>query len=524
MTLLRPIVTVGGFTLVSRALGFLRDVLIAAILGAGPVTDAFFIAFKIPNLFRRLFAEGAFNAAFVPLFAATAARDGPAAAIRFAEDAMALLAASLLAVVLVVEIAAPWLMIGLAPGYVAQPEKFSLAVDFLRITFPYLFFIALTSLEGGVLNSTGRFAAQAATPILLNLCMIAALLAYAPLKGPLGWPTAGHALAWGVAFAGLAQFLFLYDACARAGARLRFRRPRLTGETSGLLLRMVPGAIGAGVAQLNLAVGIVIASLLPTGAVSYLYYADRLNQLPLGVVGAAVGTALLPLLSRQWHEGAAAAAMESQNRAIEFAFLLTLPAAAALIALNLPLVSVLLERGAFGREQTLATAQTLSAFAVGLPAYVLIKVLAPCYFARGDTATPVKIAAVSVAANLALNLALTFVLAQTGIALAAALASWLNAVLLARGLLVRGMFAPDSRLAKRFPRILGAAAMMGAAVYALSRLLAPMLAGAESWRIAALAALVAAGLLIYLGLARLFGAARYADFREDFGVAAPPGA
>lgn len=524
MSLLRPIATVGGFTLASRVLGFLRDVLIAATLGAGPVTDAFFIAFKIPNLFRRLFAEGAFNAAFVPLFAGKAAREGRGAAIRCAEDAMTLLAASLLVFVLIVELAAPWLMVALAPGYVAQPEKFSLAVDFLRVTFPYLLFIALVSLEGGVLNSLERFAAQAATPIILNLCMIAALFVYAPLKEWVGWPTAGHALAWGVAIAGLAQFLFLYGASARAGARLHFRRPRLTGEMMTLLRRMVPGAIGAGVVQFNLAVGVIIASLLPTGAVSYLYYADRLNQLPLGVVGAAVGTALLPLLSRQLREGAGAAAMESQNRAIEFALLITLPAAAALIALDLPLVSVLFERGAFGQEQTIATAQTLSAFAVGLPAYVLIKVLAPCYFARGDTGTPVKVAAVSVAANLALNLALMFVFAQTGIALAAALASWLNAVLLARGLHARGMFVPDARLIKRFPRILAAAGLMGAAAYALSRALAPLLAGAETWRIAALAALVTAGLLIFVGLARLLGAVRFADFGEAFAAVTPPGA
>ena len=289
-----------------------------------------------------------------------------------------------------------------------------------------------------------------------------------------------------------------------------------------LLRRIVPGAIGAGAVQLNLAIGVVIASLLPTGAVSYLYYADRLNQLPLGVVGAAVGTALLPLLSRQLREGTEASAMGSQNRAIEIALLLTLPAAAALIALNMPLVSVLFERGAFGREQTLATAQTLSAFALGLPAYVLIKVLVPCYFARGDTATPVKVAAVSIAANVALNFALMFVLAQVGIALAAALASWLNAALLARGLYARKIFEADARLVKRIPRIFAAAGLMGAGVYALSVVLAPMLTGAEVWRIAALAALVATGLLMFLGLARLFGAARLSDFQEAFAAGMPP--
>lgn len=521
--MIRSVATVGGLTFASRVFGFLRDILIAAFLGAGPVTDALFLAFKIPNFFRRLFAEGAFNAAFVPLFAETATQSGRTSALRFAEDAMAILFALLLVLVLTVEIAAPWLMVALAPGFADQPQKFSLAVDFLRVTFPYLLFIALVSLEAGVLVSLGRFAAQAATPILLNLCMIAALWAYAPAKGVFGWPTAGHALAWGVAAGGLVQFLFLYVACARAGARLRLRRPRLGADVNRLLSRLAPGAIGAGVVQLNLVIGIVIASLLPTGAISYLYYADRVNQLPLGVVGAAVGTALLPLLSRQLREGAHDMAMESQNRALELALLLTLPAAAALIALDVPLVSVLFERGAFAPGQTLATAQALAAFAFGLPAYVLIKVLAPCYFARGDTATPVKIAAVSVAANIALNLALMVALSAVGIALATALAAWLNAALLGVGLVRRGFLVADARLKVRFPRILAAAIVMALCVDALARLLAPMLAGAPSARIAALALLVAGGLVLYLGLARLFGAARFSEIKEAFAASKPSG-
>jgi putative peptidoglycan lipid II flippase len=517
--MLRAVTTVGGFTLASRILGFLRDILIAALLGAGPVADAFFVAFKFPNFFRRLFAEGAFAAAFVPMFAATVAGEGRTSALRFAEQALGVLFYSLLVLVLAVEVSAPWLMYLLAPGFAGDAYKFSLAVEFLRVTFPYLLFIALVSLQGGILVSLGRFAAQAAAPILLNLCMIGALAAYAPLKSDLGWETPGHALAWGVAAAGLVQFLFLLFACRRAGVRLRLHRPRWTPEVKKLLARILPGAMGAGVVQVNLVIDVVIASLLPTGAVSYLYYADRVTQLPLGVIGVAVGTALLPLLSRHHREGAAREALESQNRALEIALLLTLPAAAALIALASPLVAVLFERGAFGPDQSRATAAALSAFAAGLPAFVLVKVLAPGYFARHDTATPVKIAIWAVGANLLLNLTLMVPFGATGIALATTLSAWLNAALLARGLMRRGWLVPDSRLRARLPRSLAAAAGMAVAVYGLSRLLAPWLEGGQLARAAGMAGLVAGGLAVFAGLAHLSGAVRLAELRRAFAPA-----
>ncbi len=274
MPVLRAIATVGGSTLVSRVLGYLRDVLIAASLGAGPVADAFFVAFKFPNFFRRLFAEGAFNVASVPIFAGKLATEGRLLAFQFAEDAGGVLFLSLLTLVVTVEILAPWLLYGLAPGFVGDPVRYPLAVDFLRVTFPYLLFIALAALQGGILNSLDRFAAQAAAPILLNLCMISAILLYAPLKDELGWTTMGHALSWGVATAGVAQFLFLLAVCRSVGVRLRFRRPRLSPELKELLKRIVPGAIGAGAIQVNLVIGIIIAPLLPTGSIADLYYAE----------------------------------------------------------------------------------------------------------------------------------------------------------------------------------------------------------------------------------------------------------
>ncbi len=358
--------------MVSRVFGFARDILIAAILGAGPVADVFFVAFKFPNLFRRLFAEGAFAAAFVPLFAGLVETDGKDAARAFAEQALSVLLWTLLVFVAVVQMAMPVLMVGFAPGFVGDPAKFDLAVQLTRITFPYLLFISLVSLMAGVLNSLGRFWAAAATPILLNVCLIGAVLGLSPMM-----ETPGHALAWGVAGAGMVQFVWLLFHCARAGMRLRLPRPRLTPKVRLLARRILPVAVGAGIYQINLLIDTIIASLLPSGSISYLFYADRVNQLPLGIVGVAVGTALLPMLSRQLRGGQAGAAMHSQNRALEFAFLLTLPAAAALIVIADPVIAVLFERGAFGPAEVRATAAALAVYAVGLPAYVLVKALTP---------------------------------------------------------------------------------------------------------------------------------------------------
>src|SRR5579863_3743231 len=369
MALLRSAATVGLWTLASRVLGFLRDMLTAIFLGAGPVADAFFVAQRLPNLFRTLFAEGAFNAAFVPLFAGTIAAEGRPAAKRFAEDALAVLLTVLLLFVIAAEVFAPALVQVIAPGFEDQPDKFALTVALTRITFPYLLYISLASLQGGVLNSVGRFAAYAATPTLLNVFMIAALLFVRPVSG--------QVLAWAVTAGGFAQFLWLILSCERAGLPLYLPRPRLTPAVKKLLRLMGPGVVGAGVTQLNLAVSTAIASLLPTGAVSYLYYADRLNQLPLGVVGIAVGTAILPTLSQQVRVGDEAGAIATQNRGLELALLLTLPAAVGLGVLARPILATLFQHGAFGPAETAATGDALTAYALGLPAFVLVKILAP---------------------------------------------------------------------------------------------------------------------------------------------------
>jgi putative peptidoglycan lipid II flippase len=508
MALLRSIATIGGLTSVSRVFGFVRDILIASALGAGPVADAFFVAFKFPNLFRRLFAEGAFTAAFVPIFAGVLETEGRDQARAFAEQALSVLALALLLFVTVMQIAMPLAMYGMAPGFAASPEKFDLAVLFSRITFPYLLFISMVSLMAGVLNSFGRFAAAAATPILLNLCLIFAVVGVAPLTA-----TPGHALAWGVAGGGVVQFLWLLVACARAGIRLRLPWPRLTPRVRLLMRRALPVAIGAGIYQINLLIDTVIASLLPSGSISYLFYADRVNQLPLGIVGVAVGTALLPLLSRQVRAGQGDAALHSQNRALEFAFLLTLPAAAALIVISGPVISVLFERGEFGAADARATAAALSAYATGLPAYVLAKTLTPGYYAREDTVTPVKIAALTTMVNLVLNLILMGPFQHVGIAIATSVSSWINAGLLALVLHRRGFLAIDARLRRRLPRMVLASLAMAAVLVAVHAGLAGWLEGSLAQRTAALSALILIGLAVFAAAAQLTGAAGLRDLR-----------
>jgi len=457
MALLRSIATVGGFTLLSRFTGFARDILVASFLGAGPVADSFFVAFKFPNLFRRLFAEGAFAAAFVPLFSATLEKEGAAEAKLFGERAFAVLATVLALLTAAMMVAMPYAMYVFAPGF--EGDKHDLAVDLTRITFPYLLFISLCSLLSGVLNSLGKFAAAAATPILLNLVLMASLIGLATYT-----ETPGHALAWGVAGAGVVQFVWLMANARKVGMMPRPRLPRLTPRVRTLIWRILPVAFGAGLYQINLLVDTMLASLVSDGAVSWLYYADRVNQLPLGVVGVAIGTALLPLLSRQLAAGDAQAATDSQNRAVEFALLLTLPAMAGLMVLAEPIVTVLFQRGAFSAADAAATSAALAAFAIGLPAYVLIKVLSPGFFAREDTKTPVRVAAVALVANIVLNLILMQVLAHVGIALATALSSCLNGGLLFHLLRRRGLFTVDTRLKRRLPRIVLATLLMAGVV------------------------------------------------------------
>lgn len=505
MALLRSISTVGGLTMVSRVLGFGRDILLARYIGAGLVADCFFVAFKLPNFFRRLFAEGAFSAAFVPLFCGLLGEKGDAEGLakakRFAEETLAVLLPILLLFTALMQIFMPWVMYALAPGFADEPEKFQLAIDLTRSTFPYLMLISLVSLMAGVLNGVGRFVTGAAAPIFLNICLIGSLILFHDSD-----LLAGRSLARAVTIAGIVQLLWMAYGMKKAGLPLRLPRPRLTPKIKALGIIMLPAALGAGAVQVNLVIDVILASLLPEGSLSYLFYADRLNQLPIGVVGVAVGTVLLPSMSRKLAAGQEGAAITQQNRAIEAAMFLTIPAAVALAVLPVPLITVLFERGAFTSQATAATAMALSAYAVGLPAYVLIKVLTPGFFSRFDTKTPVRIALVALLVNVVLNLLLMGPFKHVGLAMATAVAAWVNAGALYLVLRRRGQFQIDQQLKSRLIGIVLASAGMGLAVFWLAGRLYGAFSGTIGGQVLAILELIFFGLLVYGLLAWVFRA------------------
>lgn len=510
MSLGRSIFTVGSFTLLSRIVGFGRDIVLSAVLGSGPVADAFIVAFKLPNLFRRLFAEGAFSAAFVPLFARELQGEGREAALTFARQAHACLLMILVPFSLVMILAMPAVIWVMAPGFTDDKSVFDQAVTFGRITFPYLVFISLASLYGGVLNSIDRFAEVAFTPVLLNVTLIGCVLGLTPML-----PDAGYAASIGVAMAGLLQWLWLLFSCWRDGVAMKLVRPRFTGKVRRLVKLATPVAIGGGAQQVSTLLDVVWASLLPAGSIAALYYADRIAQLPLGVIGIAIGTALLPLLARQLRAGADEAAMANQNRAIEFGLLFSLPSTIALWILAEPIIRVLFEHGKFGPDDTVRTAGALAAFAVGLPAFMLVKALTPGFFAREDTRTPLYIAIVSIVANVAMNaiFVLGTPLAQIGIALASSLSGWLNAVLLAIVLLRRGHWKPDPRLLSRSWRMAAATLVMGAALIGSLMLLKPAVSRPDLVGVAGLLGLCVLGGLAYAVAGAVLGVVRLSEMR-----------
>lgn len=507
--LMRAVATVGALTMASRILGFARDLLIARFLGAGDAADAYVVAQFVPNVFRRLFAEGAFSSAFVPMFARLLAGEGAAAARRFAEDSLAVLLAVLLVVVIGCQLAMDWVIYVIAPGFVAGSEKHALAVVFTTITMPYLLFISLVALGGGVLNSLDRFAAMAATPILLNLTLLVALgfVALGLSEAP------GAALSWGWFAAGVVQLAFMLWQSARAGISLRLSVPRRSAHLARLAKLMMPAVVANGVVQINLIVGTMLASTLGTGALAFLYYADRINQLPLGVIGIAISTVLLPRLAFDLRRGDAAAAAEQQCRAVEMALLLSLPSAVGLGVAAWPLIGVLFERGAFTARDTDATAQALTAYAAGLPAFVLVKIWVQGFFAREDTRTPMVIAFACVSANVAISVGLMQWLDHVGLAMGTSLSGWLNAVLLAFALHRRGELAIDARLRRAVPRIVAASALTGGATYGLALACAPWLAGGGVARAAALVAIVAGAAGCYAAAALVLGAGRLSDLK-----------
>jgi len=522
MSLVKNTATIGGLTLVSRVLGFVRDQLMAHFVGAGFASDAFLVAWRLPNLFRALFAEGAFASAFVPMFNRTVAaaekegREGLPAGIRFAEDALSILL-PFLAVFTTLVMAFPrpivWLItLGFKEG--GGAEKFDLAVNLTQITFPYLMLISLVSLLGGILNSLNRFWVNAAAPVLLNICMIAGLVFF---RGHTGIDTA-RTQAIAVTVSGMAQLLWLIWSCRQAGVVLKLRRPTLNPEVKKLLAMIWPAAIGAGAVQFNQLISTMLAAgFLNQGSVSYLYYADRLNQLPLALVGIGVGTAILPTLSRQIGGGDEAGAITTQNRAIELSLLLTLPATAALMVASTPLIRGVLQSGHFTATATQATAAALTAYAIGLPAYVLIKVLTPGFYARADIRTPVRIAMAAMLCNFALNLVSVFLtgLAHVGLALSTAVAAWINVGALYWTLRRRGHFHIDAQLRRRGIRLLLATGAMTALLLVISPLVDRHIGGGIVERVVGLGVLIGAASICYFGAAFLFGAFRIADLKAQ---------
>jgi len=493
--------TVGGLTLLSRLTGFMRDIVLAAVLGAGPIADAFFVALRLPNHFRAIFAEGAFNAAFVPAYARIRQQGGPNSAALFADRVFTLLFASQVVLLAFAWILTPAVIGLLAPGFSNDPGRFTLAVELTRITFPYLLLVALVTLYGGMLNALGRFASAAAAPILLNLSMIATLAL------AVFFPTAGHAAAWGVLIAGCLEVLLVAGDVTRQGVLPTFRWPRLDQELKLFLKRFAPATIGSAETQIALFADTIIASFLVTGALSALYYADRINQLPVGVIGIAVGTVLLPEMANRIAAGDEQGARRAQNRAIELTLLLSVPCLVAFLLVPDLIMRALFLRGAFTAADAQAAAATLAAYALGLLPFVLMRSVTVTFLARGDTITPVKALAVAVAVNVAFKIVLMGPLAQVGLALATSIGAWINLLLLLWLAKRADLIAFDPRLRRSAVRLAMAGAMLGLALWLVAAYVGPLL---SDWtRLhdeAALALLIVIGAIVYGGmLSMLFG-------------------
>ena len=505
--LIRGFLSVGAWTLASRVVGFVRDVMIAAYLGTGPVAQASLVAFTLPNMFRRFFAEGAFNTAFVPMFAKRLeAQDNPRG---FAEEAFSGLFSVVLVVSLIAHFAMPWLVFAMAAGFVGD-ERFDLAVIYGRICFPYILFISLTALLSGLLNAGGRFIAAAAAPVLMNFILIAAML----LADRHGWDM-GAAMAWSTPVSGLAQLFTVWWAAKRMGFPLRLRRPRLSPDMRRLLAVAAPAVLAGGVVQINLLVGRQVGSFFD-GAIAWLTNADRLYQLPLGVVGIAIGIVLLPDISRRLKAEDTEGGRHAYNRATEFALFLTVPAAVALVVAAYPLISVLFKRGAFLQADVGPTALALAIYGVGLPAFVLQKVLQPLYFAREDTRSPFRFAVWSMVVNALVALGLAPFIGFSAATWGTTIAGWIMAAQLWRGTRAFGEAAAlDARLRHRLPRIVLASLIMGAVIWAMRLGLGEMLE-TPSLRYLALAALVFGGIAAYGVAAVALGAIRPSDLRAGF--------
>lgn len=500
MNLLRALATVSSLTLVSRVLGFVRDFFIARVFGAGLMTDAFFVAFRIPNLLRRLFGEGAFSQAFVPILGEARTRQAPEEVRELVDCVATVLFLALLATAALGVVAAPFIVHFTAPGFADEPGKFALTVAMLRITFPYIVFISLVALAAGVLNTWSRFAVPAVTPALLNVSFIVGAAFFAERFDP---PVL--VLAWAVFAGGALQLALQLPALARIGMLPRWRLNLAHEGMRRVLKLMAPAVFGVSVSQVSLLINTVFASFLVTGSVSWLYYADRLMEFPAGLLGVALGTILLPSLSR-YH---AAADHDAYGRLLDWGLrltlLLALPAAAALAVLALPLVTTLFQYGRFGAADAWATREALVAYSAGLVGMILVKILAPGFYARQNVATPVRIGIITLLATQVLNAAFIGPLKHAGLALALALGALLNAALLYRGLRRHGIYSPQPGWTGFFLKLAASAAAMSASLWFAMGDSAWWLAAGWQARVPALAGLVALGLGVYGACLAAFG-------------------
>ena len=462
----RSFFTVSFYTFLSRILGFIRDILIARYLGSTVIADAFFVAFRIPNFFRRVLAEGAYSAALIPVFSGVVLnpKDDHEAS-DFVENTTSMLLFVTVVLTIIFFFGMPYIIQVLAPGFTDNKEAYELAVHFGKIIFPYLIFISLAAHFTSINNVHERFAAGAFAPAILNISFILSLFILTPLL-----PSAGHALSYGVLIGGVLQFLYLYRAVLNF-YRPRIRIPVLNEKLKKFFQLFLPGIIGSGVIQLNIVIGTIIASFLPVGAISHIYYADRLNQLPLAIFGIALGIVLLPNLSKAIKQSDQETTNNIQNRSLEFSLLISLPSAIGLFILAEPIIYILFERGAFLQEDTFYTARVLGYFALGLPAYIFIKVLVSCFFAREDTKTPLYISIISVITNIVLSLLLIESMREMGIALATAISAWINALLLYVMLSIRNNIKVDSLLISNSVKILISSVVLVFGIYALKTLI-----------------------------------------------------
>ncbi len=490
MKLFKAMATVAVLTSFSRVFGFIRDLMTAAFIGAGPISDAFFVALKLPNFFRRVTAEGAFSVSFVPLYSEALEKEGEKEAAEFASNAFMIMFYGLSVMTIVAMFFMPFIVYAIAPGF--EGYSYDLAVELSRITMPYLVLMSLSALIGGALNAVDKFAPFALAPTLFNICLIIALLFRNYAETP------GHAMAWGITISGVLQLIWLFLSAKRNNIRIKFVKPQFTPRIKKVFKLMGPGVVGAGVIQINLFADMVIGSFLAAGSISYLYYADRLNQLPLGMVGIAVGTALLPMLSRALAKGDAQEAKDLFNRALELCFLLALPAAVALMVIPLPIITALFERGAFTHNDSVMTARVLAGYAFGLPSYISIKVFSSAHWARHDTTTPVKISATVTLTNIVLSIVLIQFIGVAGIAVSMGLTGWMQFAMHMQALKNHPAVSFDERFLRVWKKIALSSVLMAVVLLGVSHFTAPVIySGHGLKKIMALGVLIGAGGLIY---------------------------